>query len=143
MRSHLLSWERSVHIWELCVHIYYTTWERRVSIGFGEKYAGCARTVFYMGIVPFSIDVDILNRYYIWGVVAVYVNNSVPPIAKNKPLSIHPIYNKIHKSLDIVYQEIFPKQLDYFPRIRIISRAIYNISQAPELAAKRRTLSNT
>lgn len=36
-----------------------------------EKYAGCARTEFYMGIVPFSIDVDILNRYYIWGVVAV------------------------------------------------------------------------
>lgn len=36
-----------------------------------EIYAGCARTVYYMGIVPFSIDVDILNIYYIWGVVVV------------------------------------------------------------------------
>lgn len=44
-----------------------------------EIYAGCARTVFYMGIVPFSIDVDILNRYYIWGVVVVMVNISVYP----------------------------------------------------------------
>ena len=40
-----------------------------------EKYAGCARTVFYMGIVPFSNVVDILKYIYIWGVVAVMVNN--------------------------------------------------------------------
>jgi hypothetical protein len=44
-----------------------------------EKYAGCARTVFYMGIVPFSNVVDILKYIYIWGVVAVMVNISVYP----------------------------------------------------------------
>lgn len=96
-----------------------------------------------MGIVPFSIDVDILKYIYIWGVVAVKVNTSVPPIAKINRCPTPYIYNKTHKSLDIVYQEIFPKHLDYFPTLKIISQAIYIISQAPELAAKRRTLSNT
>jgi hypothetical protein len=45
--------------------------DRGDRIAISEKYAGCARTVFYMGIVPFSIDVDILKYIYIWGVVAV------------------------------------------------------------------------
>ena len=56
-----------------------------------EKYVGCARTVFYMGIVPFSIDVDILKYIYIWGVVAVMVNSSVPPTAL-KPPALHTLH---------------------------------------------------